>query len=118
MNADKNGRIRFYRRSSAFIGGWFCPWGYNGRGHPLTGGSMIIGVPTEIKDHESRVGLVPAGVHALVEANHRVRVQQGAGNGSAITDSDYVSAGAEIVSAAEAWGADMVVKVKEPLPPE
>jgi alanine dehydrogenase len=80
---------------------------------------MIIGVPTEVKDHESRVGLVPAGVHALVEAGHRVRVQEGAGMGSAVTDSDYVSAGAEMVpTAAEAWGADMVVKVKEPLPSE
>src|ERR1035438_10762381 len=80
---------------------------------------MIIGVPTEIKDHESRVGLVPAGVHALVEAGHRVLVQEGAGSGSAIHDTDYTSAGAEMVAtAAEAWNTDMVVKVKEPLPSE
>jgi alanine dehydrogenase len=80
---------------------------------------MIIGVPTEIKDHESRVGLVPAGVHALVEAGHRVRVQEGAGTGSAIADLDYTSAGAEMVATApEAWNADMVVKVKEPLASE
>jgi alanine dehydrogenase len=80
---------------------------------------MIIGVPKEIKDHESRVGLVPAGVHALVEAGHRVIVEQSAGLGSAITDADYTSAGAEIrPTAEEAWSADMVVKVKEPLPAE
>ena len=77
---------------------------------------MVIGVPREIKDHESRVGLVPAGVHALVEAGHLVLVQQGAGMGSSITDSDYVSAGAQIRKAADAWAADLVVKVKEPLP--
>src|SRR5690349_18329671 len=80
---------------------------------------MIIGVPKEIKDHESRVGLVPAGVHALVEAGHRVLVQQEAGMGSSITDSDYVSAGGEIRGkAADVWAADMVVKVKEPLASE
>ena len=81
---------------------------------------MIIGVPKEIKDHETRVGLVPAGVTALVEAGHRVLVQTGAGRGSSLLDQDYVEAGADIVAtASEAWDrADMVVKVKEPLPSE
>ena len=71
---------------------------------------MIIGVPKEIKDHETRVGLVPAGVTALVEAGHRVLVQTGAGRGSSLVDQDYVEAGADIVATAgEAWDrADMV----------
>src|SRR5258708_122767 len=80
---------------------------------------MIIGVPREIKDHESRVGLVPAGVHALVEAGHRVLVETNAGLGSAITDADYAAAGAEISALGrEAWSAGMVGEVKEPLASE
>lgn len=77
---------------------------------------MIIGVPKEVKDHESRVGLVPSGALALVEAGHRVLVETGAGQASSLPDSQYVEAGAEIVSnAAGVWsGADLVVKVKEP----
>src|SRR5688572_30600499 len=77
---------------------------------------MIVGVPKEIKDHESRVGLVPGGTHALTEAGHTVLVERGAGLGSSIRDQEYVDAGANIVeSAAEVWQrADMVVKVKEP----
>ena len=78
---------------------------------------MTIGVPKEVKDHESRVGITPAGVKALVEAGHKVLVETGAGELSAFPDDEYQSAGAEIVgNAAEAWGhADMVVKVKEPV---
>ena len=81
---------------------------------------MIIGVPREVKDHETRVGLVPSGASALVEAGHKVLVETGAGAGSTIGDGEYVAAGAEIVStAAEVWGrADLVVKVKEPQPSE
>jgi alanine dehydrogenase len=81
---------------------------------------MIIGLPKEIKDNESRVGLVPAGVHALVQDGHRVLVQASAGGGSGIQDEEYKAAGAEIVAtAADVWGgADMVVKVKEPVGPE
>jgi len=81
---------------------------------------MIIGVPKEIKDHETRVGLVPSGVIALREAGHRVLVQAGAGAGSSIPDSEYTEAGAEMLPAAsEVWaGADLVVKVKEPQPAE
>ena len=77
---------------------------------------MIVGVPKEIKDHESRVGITPGGVHALVAAGHTVLVQTGAGDLSAFPDDDYQNAGAEIVgSAYDVWRlADMVVKVKEP----
>jgi alanine dehydrogenase len=77
---------------------------------------MIIGVPKEIKDHETRVGLVPSGVTALREAGHEVLVETHAGDGSSLPDSDYAEAGAKILSsAAEVWQrADLVVKVKEP----
>jgi len=81
---------------------------------------MIIGLPKEIKDNESRVGLVPSGVHALVEDGHRVLVQSTAGIGSGITDEEYKAAGAEIApAAATVYGhADMIIKVKEPVGPE
>jgi len=81
---------------------------------------MIIGVPKEIKEHETRVGLVPSGVAALRECGHRVLVEAGAGQGSFISDEQYVQAGAEVLeSAAQVWGrSDLVVKVKEPQPAE
>src|ERR1700745_2352897 len=81
---------------------------------------MIIGVPKEVKDHESRVGITHAGVRALTDAGHKVLVETHAGELSAFTDDDYQSAGAEIVGAARnVWGnADMVVKVKEPVEKE
>jgi alanine dehydrogenase len=81
---------------------------------------MIIGVPKEVKDHESRVGLVPSGVTGLVEAGHDVLVQAGAGVASSIPDQEYIAAGARVLpSAAEVWQkADLVVKVKEPQPSE
>ncbi|MHC0552211.1 alanine dehydrogenase [Salinicoccus sp. CNSTN-B1] len=80
---------------------------------------MIIGVPKEIKNNESRVGLTPGGVHAFVKAGHTVKVETNAGGGSYFEDADYSNAGAEIVdSAAAAWDVDMVVKVKEPLAEE
>ena len=77
---------------------------------------MIIGVPKEIKESETRVGLVPSGAVALQEAGHTVLVEAGAGLGSSIPDRDYTEAGATTVpSAAELWNAaDLVVKVKEP----
>ena len=90
---------------------------------PSAGGSsqdgrseMIVGVPKEVKDHETRVGLVPSGAMALREAGHRVLVETNAGAGSSLPDEDYRDAGAEILpSAAEVWSkADLVVKVKEP----
>jgi alanine dehydrogenase len=77
---------------------------------------VLIGVPRETKTREYRVGMTPAGTRALVARGHRVLVETGAGDGSGISDEKYVRAGATIVtSAAEAWGAEMVVKVKEPL---
>jgi alanine dehydrogenase len=81
---------------------------------------MIIGVPKEVKDHESRVGVTPAGVKSLTEAGHKVLVETHAGDLSAFTDDEYQSAGAEIVgSAHNVWGhADMIVKVKEPIEKE
>jgi alanine dehydrogenase len=81
---------------------------------------MIIGVPKEIKDNETRVGLVPSGVIALREAGHEVLVETRAGEGSSVTDREYMQAGAAILeSAAEVWKrADLVVKVKEPQPTE
>ena len=81
---------------------------------------MKIGVPTEIKTDEYRVALTPAGVRELVDRGHEVLVQQGAGEGSAIPDGEYVEQGARIVPDAEAvFGeAEMIVKVKEPQPVE
>lgn len=80
---------------------------------------MLIGLPKEIKDNEYRVGLTPGAVNALTRQAHRVRVQSGAGIGSSFTDLEYQSAGAEIVMhAEEAWAADLVVKVKEPVEAE
>lgn len=81
---------------------------------------MTIGCPREIKDHETRVGLVPWGVTALREAGHKVLIEAGAGVGSSIPDQEYIEAGAEIAAtAAEVWKrSDLVVKVKEPQPSE
>ena len=80
---------------------------------------MLVGVPKEIKTREYRVGMTPAGARMLVGRGHKVLVEKGAGEGSGIADDHYVKAGAQIVSsAADAWGAEMVVKVKEPLPSE
>jgi alanine dehydrogenase len=81
---------------------------------------MIIGVPKEVKDHEARVGLLPSGVHALVEDGHRVLIQTGAGRASSLADQEYADAGAVIVpTAAQVWQeSDLVVKVKEPQPSE
>jgi len=82
----------------------------------MAGGFMIIGVPKEVKDHETRVGLVPSGVTALREAGHDVLVETHAGEGSSLSDREYMQAGAHILeSAAEVWSkADLIVKVKEP----
>ena len=77
---------------------------------------MIVGVPKEIKTREYRVGMTPAGVRSLTSRGHRVLVQEGAGEGSGIADAEYVAQGATMVpDAAAAWGAELVVKVKEPL---
>lgn len=81
---------------------------------------MIVGLPKEIKDNENRVGLVPAGVHALVQDGHTVLVQDHAGDGSGISNEEYVAAGGQIVAkASEIFSrADMIIKVKEPVGPE
>jgi alanine dehydrogenase len=81
---------------------------------------MIIGVPKEVKDHESRVGVTPAGVHALVGAGHTVLVEHNAGELSALPDDEYQAAGAEIVGGPnDVWRiAELVVKVKEPVEKE
>ena len=81
---------------------------------------MIIGVPKEIKNNEFRVSATPSGVHALVKAGHSVLVETAAGLGSAITDADYVAAGATIISTSdEVWTkADLILKVKEPIAAE
>jgi alanine dehydrogenase len=79
---------------------------------------MQIGVVREIKDKENRVALTPDGAKALSEAGHDVKVQTEAGAGSGFNDADYLSAGAEIVQVGDAWGTELVLKVKEPLPIE
>ncbi|MGC5167417.1 alanine dehydrogenase [Luteimicrobium sp. DT211] len=79
---------------------------------------MRIGVPAEVKDHEGRVALTPAGAQDLVRAGHTVTVQRGAGLGSALADDAYTAVGARLGSVDEAWGADLVLKVKEPVASE
>src|SRR5262249_29380716 len=80
---------------------------------------MIVGVPKEIKADEYRVAMIPVGVEELTRCGHQVLIQTGAGQGSGISDDDYANNGAEIVAAADIWKrADLVVKVKEPLPEE
>jgi len=81
---------------------------------------VIVGLPKEIKDNEYRVGLTPAGVRALKDTGHDIRVEANAGTGSGFEDSVYQRAGATIVdSADEVWAnAEMIVKVKEPIAPE
>ena len=80
---------------------------------------MRVGVPREVKNHEYRVALTPAGVTELVRAGHEVFVEQGAGEGSSIPDADFVAAGARIVADADdVWDADLLLKVKEPVAEE
>ncbi|TXK86886.1 alanine dehydrogenase [Geobacillus sp. AYS3] len=81
---------------------------------------MIIGVPKEIKNNENRVAITPAGVMSFVQAGHTVLVEKDAGIGSGFTNEDYASAGAQIIDQAQdVWAkADMIMKVKEPLPSE
>jgi alanine dehydrogenase len=79
---------------------------------------MLIGLPKEIKVKENRVALTPGGVSTLVRRGHEVVVERAAGVGSGFADSEYEKAGATLGSAADAWGANMVVKVKEPVASE
>ncbi len=80
----------------------------------------VIGVPKEIKTDEYRVAMIPVGVDELTRAGHKVLIQSGAGLGSGISDEEYAAHGAELVATAdEIWRrADLVVKVKEPMPAE
>ena len=81
---------------------------------------MLVGVPKEIKVHESRVAITPEGVAEFVHAGHTVIIQDSAGVGSAISNDDFIKAGATIVAAAaDVWEkADLILKVKEPIEPE
>jgi alanine dehydrogenase len=81
---------------------------------------VLVGIPKEVKNNEFRVSTTPAGVHALVIAGHSVFVEKSAGVGSAITDAEYVKAGATILdSADEVWAkTEMIIKVKEPVAEE
>jgi alanine dehydrogenase len=78
---------------------------------------MRIGVPREIKNHEYRVAITPAGVHELARRGHEVVVETSAGLGSSIPDEEYADAGASVLASAdEVWAsAEMVLKVKEPI---
>jgi len=79
-----------------------------------------VGIPKEIKVHEYRVAITPAGVHELVRHGHQVLVEQDAGTGSSIDDAEFAAAGAKILpTAADVWGeADLLLKVKEPIAEE
>lgn len=80
---------------------------------------MIIGVPKEIKADEGRVAITPAGVQSLVRRGHRILIETGAGRGSGIADESYLAAGAVIAAREDVFSsAEMIVKVKEPLPEE
>jgi alanine dehydrogenase len=81
---------------------------------------MKVGVPREVKDNEYRVAITPAGVRELVVGGHSVLIEHDAGRGSSIFDDEFQRAGAEIVPDADAVfaEADMVLKVKEPVPEE
>ena len=81
---------------------------------------MKVGIPREVKNHEYRVAITPAGVRELVNHGHQVYLEQDAGLGSQLTDDAYIAAGATIIpDADEVWGAaEMVLKVKEPIAEE
>src|ERR1700733_356989 len=81
---------------------------------------MIIGAPSEVKADEYRVAIPPAGVRELTSAGHTVVVERGAGDGSSMSDAEFVRTGAKIVEDADdVWAtADLVCKVKEPVPEE
>src|SRR6476619_6771660 len=81
---------------------------------------MLVGVPKEVKNHEYRVAITPAGVHEFVSRGHDVVVQANAGVGSSITDDEFIAAGAKILPTADdVWqAADLILKVKEPIAEE
>jgi alanine dehydrogenase len=81
---------------------------------------VLVGVPREVKNHEYRVAITPAGVVELVHRGHDVLIETGAGLGSSFPDTDYLAAGAKIAPTADdTWAAaDLILKVKEPIPEE
>ena len=81
---------------------------------------MIIGVPKEVKADENRVGMLPVGARALVEAGHTVYIEREASHGAGVPDADHIEAGALLLDTADdIYGeAEMIVKVKEPQPEE
>jgi alanine dehydrogenase len=81
---------------------------------------VLVGIPTEVKNHEYRVAITPAGVHELVRHGHDVVVERGAGLGSSISDGEFKAAGARVLDTADdVWGeAELVLKVKEPVAEE
>jgi len=79
---------------------------------------VIVGVPRERKPGENRVALTPDGARELVHHGHGVLIERGAGQGSSLTDEDFARSGADLVGRDDAWGAELVVKVKEPQPEE
>jgi alanine dehydrogenase len=87
---------------------------------PGSGGSMRIGVPSEVKNHEYRVAITPAGVNEFTRYGHEVIVESGAGIGSSIADDEFAAAGAKIAASyEEVWQqAELIMKVKEPIPIE
>ena len=82
--------------------------------------SLVVGVPSEIKNNENRVSVQPDGVAELVHHGHQVLVEAGAGTGSRFGDAEYAAAGTKVVGTADEVfaGADLIVKVKEPIPAE
>src|SRR5437868_8844378 len=96
-------------------GGW--QWG---RPQAREGSQVKVAIPREVKNHEYRVAITPAGVHELVRQNHEVYLEAGAGLGSSIPDEDFESAGARILPTADdVWATgDLILKVKEPIAPE
>ena len=81
---------------------------------------MKVGIPKEIKNHEYRVAITPAGVHELVRGGHQVVIEAGAGDGSSLPDEDFITAGAKILPTADdVWAeGDLILKVKEPIAEE
>src|SRR5438094_3023253 len=84
------------------------------------GSKVKVAIPREVKNHEYRVAITPAGVYELVRHGHEVYVETGAGLGSSITDADYLGAGAKVLDTAdEVWATgELVLKVKEPIAQE
>jgi alanine dehydrogenase len=79
---------------------------------------MQIGIPRETKPDERRVALTPSAVRELADAGHELRVERDAGAASGFADAEYAAAGATLTTADNAWAAELVLKVKEPIEPE